>query len=591
MAHLNYEGLKRYNKKIKEYIEDKIKNIKDIDVDKLATKADLDTKADKTQIFSGDYNDLQNLPVIPDTTNLATKNELKNHTDDTAIHVTNAEKNTWNAKLDNSDLTPYATKTYVTDEVNKATSGITVDLTQYAKKVDVNASLNNKVDKVVGKSLVDDAEIARLATINNYNDTDIKTSITNINSKLDTKANKSELFSGSYNDLTDKPVIPSLTGYAKTADVNTKLDTKVDKVDGKSLVSDAEITRLSKISNYDDTYIKNTISNKANTTDLTAHTSDTDIHVTSNEKTKWDSKLDSNALTGYATETFVTTKITEAATSGKVDLTGYAKTVEVDNKLASKADKTEIPNISNLATKDELSTHTGNSSIHITASEKTAWNNKLDTSALDAYTTTDDLNSALALKANKDELFSGDYNDLTNKPVIPDTSNFATKGQLNVHTSDADIHITNTERTLWNNKLDNTDLTNYATKTYVTDEIAKAATSGTVDLTGYAKTADVNAKLDTKVDKVDGKSLISDAEITRLSKISNYDDSSIKTSITNINSKLDTKANKSELFSKSYNDLTDKPTIPSLTGYAKLTDIPDITGKADKTYVDTELSK
>ena len=270
MAHLNYEGLKRYDKKTKEYIEDKIKNIKDIDVDKLATKAELDTKADKTQLFSGDYNDLQNLPVIPDTTNLASKADLTTHTGNTNIHVTSAEKNTWNAKLDNSDLTPYATKTYVTDEVNKATSGITVDLTPYAKKVDVNASLNNKVDKVVGKSLVDDAEIARLSTINNYDDTDIK----------------------------------------------------------------------------------NTINNKANTTDLTAHTSDTDIHVTSNEKTKWDSKLDSSALNGYATETFVTTKITEAATSGKVDLTGYAKTVEVDNKLASNSDKTEIPNISNLVTKD-----------------------------------------------------------------------------------------------------------------------------------------------------------------------------------------------------------------------------------------------
>ena len=35
-------------------------------------------------------------------------------------------------------------------------------------------------------------------------------------------------------------------------------------------------------------------------------------------------------LNGYATETFVTEKITEAATSGKVDLTGYAQTVELN---------------------------------------------------------------------------------------------------------------------------------------------------------------------------------------------------------------------------------------------------------------------
>ena len=54
VAFLNYNGLKRYDKKAKEYINDKIKNIKDIDVDKLATKAELDTKANKSDIFSGD---------------------------------------------------------------------------------------------------------------------------------------------------------------------------------------------------------------------------------------------------------------------------------------------------------------------------------------------------------------------------------------------------------------------------------------------------------------------------------------------------------------------------------------------------------
>ena len=90
-------------------------------------------------------------------------------------------------------------------------------------------------------------------------------------------------------------------------------------------------------------------------------------------------------------------------------------------------------------------------------------------------------------------------------------------------------------------------LDKYASKTYVADEIAKAAT-GDVDLTIYAKTADVDAKLANYVKKTDA-------------------------------------------FSGSYNDLTDKPNIPNLTGYAKLTDIPDITGKADKTYVDAELAK
>ena len=429
------------------------------------------------------------------------------------------------------------------------------------------SELNTKVDKVEGKSLISDTEIDRLKNVTNYDDTDVKTDIADIKTSLDSKLEST--------DLNDINVHVSNTSIHITAEERIKWNAKID---------DSDLVEYEKTSD-----VNTKLNNKANTTDLNAHTGNTDIHVTSDEKTKWDSKLDSSALNGYATETFVTEKITEAANSGKVDLTGYAKTVEVDNKLASKADKTEIPDISNLATKDELSTHTNNSSIHITANEKIAWNNKLDASALDAYTTTDDLNSALALKANKEELFSGNYNDLQNLPVIPDTSNFATKGQLDdhinnaiihvttdekdtwnakldsadltvhtnnteihvtandknnwnsgasdfithksntdihvtandknnwnskangsdfiAHKNDTDIHVTTDEKTKWDSKLDNTALNGYATETFVTEKINEAATSGKVDLTDYAKTAEVDAKLDTKVDKIDGKVL------------------------------------------------------------------------------------
>ena len=401
------------------------------------------------------------------------------------------------------------------------------------------SELDTKVDKVDGKSLISDTEIDRLKNVINYDDTDVKKDIADIKTSLN---NKLEL-----TDLDDINAHVSNTTIHITTEERAKWNAKID---------DSDLVEYEKTSN-----VNTKLNNKANTTDLNAHTGNTNIHVTSDEKTKWDSKLDSSALNGYATETFVTEKITEAATSGKVDLTGYAKTVEVDNKLASKADKTEIPDISNLATKDELSTHTNNSSIHITANEKIAWNNKLDASALDAYTTTDDLNSALALKANKEELFSGDYNDLQNLPVIPDTSNFVTKSQLDghinnttihvttdekdtwnakldsadltvhtnnteihvtandknnwnssasdfiTHKSNTDIHVTADEKTKWDSKLDNTALNGYATETFVTEKITEATTSGKVDLTDYAKTAEVDAKLDTKVDKIDGKGL------------------------------------------------------------------------------------
>ena len=55
-----------------------------------------------------------------------------------------------------------------------------------ANKADTS-SLDGKVDKVEGKSLVDDSEIARLATVTNYDDTEVKNQIA-------TKANSADVY-------------------------------------------------------------------------------------------------------------------------------------------------------------------------------------------------------------------------------------------------------------------------------------------------------------------------------------------------------------------------------------------------------------
>lgn len=68
----------------------------------------------------------------------------------------------------------------------------------------------------------------------------------------------------------------------------------------------------------------------------------------------------------------------------------------------------------------------------------------------------------------------------------------------------------------------------YATETYVANKIAEAELSGgEVDLSGLASKDDLN----TKVDKVTGKSLIADTEIERLKNVTNYDDTEIKNQI------------------------------------------------------------
>ena len=168
----------------------------------------------------------------------------------------------------------------------------------------VNTELAKKVDKVNGKSLIDDSEIVRLKTLDNYDDTEVR-------QLIDGKAPKkhghtaSEVSglsavatSGAYEDLSDVPTKVSqfendksyatttqlstgLAGksdvdhvhdaseiqgigsyvtdaelaakkYATQTELTSGLDTKVDKKDGYSLMSNSEITRLAKVDNYND---------------------------------------------------------------------------------------------------------------------------------------------------------------------------------------------------------------------------------------------------------------------------------------------------------------------------------------------------
>ena len=56
---------------------------------------------------------------------------------------------------------------------------------------------------------------------------------------------------------------------AVKADVDTALAGKVDKVEGKSLIADSEITRLAGVTNYDDTQVKADIAKKADAATMT----------------------------------------------------------------------------------------------------------------------------------------------------------------------------------------------------------------------------------------------------------------------------------------------------------------------------------
>lgn len=164
-------------------------------------------------------------------------------------------------------------------------------------KTELETEIAKKVDKVEGKSLIADSEITRLASVTNYDDTQVKADI------------------------------------AKKADaetMTTELGKKVDKVDGYSLVSDTEIARLADVSNYDDTVLAGKVSTAEGK--ITALETESAKHALKTEVEAVDAKF-----ADYTKTADLPTDLGDFTNEA-----GYAKTADVNTELANKADKTQV---------------------------------------------------------------------------------------------------------------------------------------------------------------------------------------------------------------------------------------------------------
>jgi hypothetical protein len=86
-------------------------------------------------------------------------------------------------------------------------------------------------------------------------------------------------FSGSYNDLTDKPTIPTVPTS------NTAFTNDAGYITNDTLSGYAESTAVTQ-------EISAAVSGKTNQSDFSAHTANTSIHVTTTEKNTWNAKAD-----------------------------------------------------------------------------------------------------------------------------------------------------------------------------------------------------------------------------------------------------------------------------------------------------------
>ena len=143
---------------------------------------------------------------------------------------------------------------------------------------------------------------------------------------------------------------------------------------------------------------------------VTAHTGNSDIHVTSEQKTAWTAKYDKP--------------------SGGIPKSDLASAVQ---SSLDKAD-TALQQHQDISA---LTAHVANSSIHVTPEQKTAWTAKYDKPA--SGIPKSDLASAVQTSLNKADTALQEHQDISD---------------LVSHTQNSNIHVTSEQKTAWSAKYD-----------------------------------------------------------------------------------------------------------------------------------------
>ena len=331
--------------------------------------------------------------------------------------------------LNNSGENDYYTKEEIDQKLDEIVAGGEIDLSNYYKKSEVDNLLNDKANK---SELTDKQDTL-------ISGTNIKT----IN-------NQSILGGGNIEIQTST----DLSDYYTKEEINetfatvSQVENKVDKVEGKSLISDEEIARLSTVTNYDDTAINEQIATlNSSKLDVETYNSDKETFATKTELNDKQNTLVSgtNIKTINGNSLLGSGDITITG-SGDVDLSNYYNKTEVDTKLDAKLDVTAYTqDKSGFATKTELSDYLTTTN----AAETYQIKGNYLTEIPDEYITESELNGGLTNKVDvtaytadkstfalKSEIPT-DYvtdSELANyalKSEIPDTSNFATTATVN----------------------------------------------------------------------------------------------------------------------------------------------------------------
>lgn len=315
--------------------------------------------------------------------------------------------------LNNSGENDYYTKEEIDQKLDEITVGGEIDLSNYYKKSEVDNLLNAKADKseLTGKQ---DTLISgeNIKTING----------------------NSILGSGNI-EIQASTGETDLSNYYTKEECNStfatvsQMENKVDKEEGKSLIDNEEIQRLSTLTNYDDTAINEQIA--------TLNSSKLDVETYDSDKANFATKTELNSkqetlISGTNIKTINGNSILGSGDititgGGDIDLSNYYNKGEVDTKLDAKLDvETYNSDKSGFATKTELADYLTTTN----AAETYQPIGDYLTSIPSEYVTDTELNAGLNNKVDV-TAYTQDKSTFALKSEIPDTSSFATTTTVN----------------------------------------------------------------------------------------------------------------------------------------------------------------
>lgn len=310
--------------------------------------------------------------------------------------------------LNNSGENDYYTKEEIDEKLDAIVAGGEIDLSNYYKKSEVDNLLTNKADKseLTGKqdTLISGTNIK---TINN------QSILGSGNIEIQTSTGET--------DLSDYYTKEECNSTFATV---SQVENKVDKEEGKSLISDEEIARLATVTNYDDTAINEQIATlNSSKLDVETYNSDKETFATKTELNDKQNVLISgtNIKTINGNSILGSGDITITG-SGDVDLSNYYNKGEVDTKLDTKLDTTAYTaDKETFALKTELADYLTTTNAAETYQPIGDYLSEIP----DEYITETELSEGLSNKVDV-TAYTQDKSTFALKSEIPDTSNFAT---------------------------------------------------------------------------------------------------------------------------------------------------------------------